>query len=88
MVSHIRNAEKSVGIATFKISNKSKISLNGKRSIYVSTDIPKGQKISRNNIKVVRPSYGLNPKFYKRVLGKETIKTLKAGSRLKMEFLK
>ena len=77
MVSHIRNAEKSVGISTYKISNKSKISLNGKRSIYVSIDIPKGQKISKNNIKVVRPSYGLNPKFYKRVLGKKTIKTLK-----------
>ena len=88
MVSQIRNAEKSIGMVSYKISNKSKISLNGKRSIYVSIDILKGQKISKNNIKVVRPSYGLSPEFYKRVIGKKTIKTLKAGSRLKMEFLK
>ena len=54
----------------------------------MSNDIQKGQKISKNNIKVVRPSYGLNPKFFERVLGKKTIKNLKAGSRLEMKFLK
>ena len=88
MVGQIRKVEKSIGIITYKISKKSKISLNGKRSIYVSNDIQKGQKISKNNIKVVRPSYGLNPKFFERVLGKKTIKNLKAGSRLEMKFLK
>tara|TARA_Y100000590_G_scaffold213372_1_gene241790 strand:- start:55826 stop:56881 length:1056 start_codon:yes stop_codon:yes gene_type:complete len=88
MVNQIRSAERSIGKITYKLSKKSKISLNGKRSIYVSNNIYKGQKISKNNIKVVRPSYGLNPKLYKSVLGKKTIKNLKAGSRLEVKFLK
>ena len=59
-----------------------------KRSIYVSSKIIKGEKINKENIKVVRPSYGLNPKYYNYVLGKKVNKNLFHGDRLSLKHLK
>jgi len=88
MVQQIRSAEESMGKIDYSLSKKSKISLNGKRSIYVSHNIRRGQTITKKNIKIVRPSYGLNPKFYKFVIGKKSLKNLKAGTRLKIKYIK
>ena len=54
-----------------------------RRSIYVSKNIHKGEKFSKNNLKVIRPAFGLHPKYYEQILGKVSKKKLKAGSPLK-----
>ena len=59
-----------------------------KRSIYVSKDIIKGDKISNNNIKIIRPSAGLSPKHYGRVIGKKAVTNLKIGTPLKKNHIK
>ncbi len=66
----------------FKISNEQK---NSRRSIYISKDIKKNDKININNVKSIRPGYGLHPKFLKKIFGKTVKKNLKYGSPL---FLK
>jgi len=54
-----------------------------RRSIYISKNINKGEKFSKNNLKVIRPAFGLHPKYYEQILGKVSKKKLKAGSPLK-----
>ena len=44
-------------------------SLKFRRSIYVSKMIKKGEKISNSNIKIVRPSLGLNIKNFLKIIG-------------------
>ena len=53
----------------------------------ISNKINKGDKISRNNVRVVRPNFGLHPKFYKKILGKRVNRTLAKGTRFKLSFI-
>ena len=59
-----------------------------RRSIYVSKDIKKGEKFSKQNIKVIRPGYGLEPKFYPKLIGKKSGYNLKFGHPLQWNDLK
>jgi pseudaminic acid synthase len=51
------------------------------RSIYVCKDIKKGDILSENNLKSVRPGYGMHPKFLKDILGTKAKKDYKFGDR-------
>jgi len=58
-----------------------------KRSIYVAKDIAAGEKLSSENLRVIRPGDGLAPKFLDHVIGKEAKSALKAGTPLTWENL-
>ena len=47
-----------------------------------SASIKKGEVLSQENIKVVRPSYGLHPKFFTKILGKKAKKNIKFAERI------
>jgi len=87
MVVDIRKVEKSLGKGDFKLSKSSIKNLNSKRSIYISKNIKKGEIVSIDNIKVIRPSFGLHPKFYQFIIGKKVNKNLYAGDRFKLEYI-
>ena len=65
--------------------NKSKIF---RRSIFVVKNIKRGEKLTKKNIRRIRPGYGLEPKFFDKVLGKKTKKNLYAGNPLKIQQIK
>ena len=52
-----------------KNENKSKIF---RRSIFTTKNIKKGEKFSKNNIRVIRPGYGLAPKYFNKILNKKS----------------
>ena len=52
-----------------KSENKSKIF---RRSIFTTKDIKKGEKFSKDNIRVIRPGYGLAPKYFNKILNKKS----------------
>ena len=57
------------------------------RSLYASTDIKKGEIFSEQNIRSVRPGYGLHPKFLKELIGKKAKRDIKFSERLTKEDL-
>jgi pseudaminic acid synthase len=65
--------------------NKSKVF---RRSIFTIKDIKKGEKFSKNNIKVIRPGYGLEPKYYNKILNKKSPINIKKNEPLKQVLLK
>jgi pseudaminic acid synthase len=67
------------------IPKSSKINLSGKRSLYVKKEIKKGSKFSKNNIASIRPSFSLDAKYFKKVIGKKSKKNLKFGDRIKQK---
>lgn len=67
---------------------KDKKSKEFRRSIYVVQDIKKNELINKFNIKKIRPSKGLHPKYYFKILGKKVKKNIQAGTAMKIDFLK
>ena len=68
-----------------KSENKSKIF---RRSIFTTKDIKKGEKFSKDNIRVVRPGYGLAPKYYNIILNKKSPINILKNEPLKSNALK
>jgi pseudaminic acid synthase len=88
LVKDIRNAELAIGQETFELTEKQISGRRFGRSIYVSKEIKDGEKITEDNIQVVRPSLGLAPKYYFQVLGKSVNKDLTLGDRLTLDDIK
>ena len=59
-----------------------------RRSIFVSKDIKKGEKFTKDNIRVIRPGYGLEPKYYNQILNKNSPFNISKGEPLKLKNLK
>ena len=87
MVVEIRDVEKVIGNINYNITKGSKNHFKGRRSIYVSKNIKKGEQITKNNIQIVRPNYGLHPKYFNKVLGKKVKKNMTAGTRLRLSCI-
>ena len=87
MVRQIRDTEKLVGIVDYSMTEKKQSSRQFSRSLYICKDIKAGEKITQENIRSVRPGYGLHPKHLNEVLGKISKRDLKFGDRLKIEDL-
>jgi pseudaminic acid synthase len=63
-------AWQALGKAGYKRKEVEKPNIKYRRSIYVVKDIKKGDKLTKENIKRIRPGYGLEPKHYKEILSK------------------
>ena len=57
-------------------------------SIFSTKDIKKGEKFSKNNIRVIRPGYGLAPKYYDQILNKKSPINISKNEPLKSNVLK
>src|SRR3989344_5827769 len=53
---------------------------NLRRSIFAVADIKKGEVFTKENIRVIRPAFGLPPKFYDEVLGKRAVSDIERGT--------
>ncbi len=84
MVDSVRDAEKSIGKIDYNLTEKQKVGKQFTRSLYISKDVKKGDIITNENIKSVRPGFGLHPKHLKNVLGKKFSDNFKKGDRLKL----
>ncbi|MCG8572123.1 MAG: pseudaminic acid synthase [Spirochaetes bacterium] len=71
MVSSIREVEKALGSINYSLSDKVKKNKIFARSLFVVKDMKKGEKITKQNVKSIRPGYGLHPKYYEDILGKK-----------------
>ncbi|XGQ70161.1 pseudaminic acid synthase [Campylobacter hepaticus] len=83
MVDAIRQTEKALGDDRLILDEKSLKNRVFARSLYASKDIKKGEVFSQYNVKSVRPSFGLHPKFYQELLGKKATKDIEFAQALK-----
>jgi len=87
LVVETERAWQAVGNVTYGPTEVEKASLKFRRSIYVAKDIEAGEEFTKDNIKVIRPGYGLEPKYYEQVLKIKANKVLTAGTPLSWELL-
>lgn len=88
MVKAVREAEVAVGKVDYTLTEKMKKSREFSRSLYAVEDINAGEVITEQNIRSIRPGYGLHPKYFREVLGKKAKIDMKRGLPLKMSDLK
>jgi len=66
-------------------SNNEEKSKQFRRSIYIISDVKKGEILTEKNIKVIRPGLSLAPMYYADVLGKKVKKNLSRGNRVSLQ---
>lgn len=84
MVSCIREAEQALGKVSYDLSEKSLQSKTFSRSLFVIKDIAQGELITEENVRSIRPGYGLHPKHYKEILGRKAAIELQRGTPLSL----
>lgn len=86
MVHAIRQTEKSLGKVTYNLSEKGRRSREFARSIFVVKNIRKGELLTTDNIRSIRPGFGISPKLMPSVLGKKATKDIEAGEPLQSDM--
>ncbi|QQS49719.1 MAG: pseudaminic acid synthase [Bacteroidota bacterium] len=85
MVKAVREAEKAIGIVDYELTQKQKRGRSFSRSLYIVEDIKKGDLFSSQNIRSIRPGFGLHPKHFKDVINKKAKSNIKKGNALKWD---
>lgn len=82
MVNDIRQAEKAIGKVSYGVTKQEKENVTFRRSIFCVKDIKKGERLTEENIRIIRPGHGLSPKYYEEVLGQVALKDIERGTPL------
>lgn len=86
MVQSIRNVEKALGTVVYKTDPSAIKGREFSRSLYVVEDMKAGDVITEQNVRSIRPGYGLAPKYLPAILGKHVNRDLTKGDRMDLEF--
>lgn len=87
MVKDIRIMEKALGSKEYRLTPTQELEHGGSRSLFVVKDISKGEELTCENIRSIRPGNGLHTMYYEEVLGKKAKTFLRKGTPLQWELL-
>ncbi len=80
-------AWEALGKVNYERKESEKGNLVFRRSLYVVKDVKAGEIFTHENIRSIRPGYGLAPKFSSQIIGKKAIGPLKKGTAMSFEFI-
>ena len=87
MVKAIREVEKALGEVSYELTEKMKKSRQHSRSLFVVKNMKAEEIFTEENVRSIRPGYGLPPKYLKDILGKKAKKDIKRGTPLSWELI-
>lgn len=87
MVKDIRQAEKAIGMVSYGPTEQEKTNVVFRRSVFCVKDIKKGELITEENIRVIRPGYGMKPKYYPQALGQVALMDIKRGDPITLDMI-
>jgi len=88
MVKSVREVEKSLGKISYELTKNMKKNRIVSRSLFVIKDVKEGEVFTLDNIKSIRPGYGMHPRYMKDMLGKKAAKNIKKGTPLSNDLIK
>ncbi|PKM52706.1 MAG: pseudaminic acid synthase [Firmicutes bacterium HGW-Firmicutes-7] len=80
MVKNIRDTEKAMGKVSYKLSDEELDSSIFRRSIFSVSNISKGEAFNEKNVRIIRPGYGLKPKYMPDIIGKKAVRDIEIGT--------
>lgn len=87
MVKSIRETEKALGEVSYNLTDKMKKSREFSRSLFIVKDVKKGEQLTEENVRSIRPGFGLHTKYYKDVLGKKAKTDIQKGTPVAWNFI-
>lgn len=88
MVKSIREVEKALGEVSYELTEKMKKSREFSRSLFVIKDMNAGEIFTEENVRSIRPGYGLPPKHLRDILGKKAKENIKRGTPLNWNLVR
>lgn len=79
MVETVREVEKSLGTVSYEMTDKKQKNREFCRSLFVAKDVKAGDIVTKENVRSVRPGFGMAPKYLENYIGKSFAKDVKAG---------
>lgn len=70
LIKNVSDTVKIMGQVTYDLTEQEKSGLKGRRSLFAMKDIRQGEVFTKDNIRSIRPSDGLKPKYYSDLIGK------------------
>lgn len=87
LVVESHRAWEALGSVKYDILKTEEASLRFKRSIYIVKDIKEGEIFTEDNLRIIRPGDGMEPKYYERILGKSASRDFQRGTPLSWDIL-
>lgn len=87
LVIETERARQALGGISYGPIEKEKSSMQYRRSLYIAEDMKTGDVFTRENLRVVRPGFGLSPRFYDVLLGKRITRDAKKGTPVSWKLL-
>lgn len=83
----IRTVEKAMGTVNYGSTEEEKGNVVFRRSVFAVKDIAAGEIFTEDNIRIIRPGYGVKPKYYKDILGKMAAEKINRGMPLQPDMI-
>ena len=77
-----------MGKVDYEMTEKKKKSRQFSRSLFIVEDVKSGDKITKENVRSIRPGFGMHPKYLSELLGKEFNQDFKKGTPMSLKFVK
>jgi pseudaminic acid synthase len=87
MVEAVRITEKSLGEVYFGIAAKEASSRVFRRSLFVVQDVKRGELFSAENVRSIRPGYGLHTRHLPEVIGRSALRDVERGTPLSWDLI-
>ena len=87
LVRECRRAWEALGDISYNVTAHEKKSLQFRRSLYIVEDMKAGDKFTKNNLKSIRPGFGISPKYYDCILGHKVHRDVKRGTALNWDLI-
>ena len=88
MVDNIRTVEKALGKVTYDLTEKQVKSREHSRSLFVTEDVKEGEVFTNENVRSIRPGFGIETKYINDVLGKKASSNIKKGTPFNWKLIK
>ena len=87
MVDAVRTTEKALGEVRYEVTDHEAASRIFRRSLFVVKDMRSGETFGEENIRSIRPGYGLPTKYLKEIIGKKASCNIDRGTPLRMDMI-
>ena len=87
MIDEVRQVEKALGKISFELTEKIGKSRSFARSLFIVKEMKAGETFSDENVRSIRPSSGLPPKYLKEILGKKAKRNIERGTPLSWDLI-
>lgn len=87
MCEGVRVIEQALGRETYELSGKQRREREHSRSLFVTEDIKAGEVFTQENMRSIRPAFGLHTRYFEEILGKRAVRDLEKGTPMRFAYV-